>query len=812
MKKLLVAFVIVLTGYGVTAQSKSRQHSTQITPGTVINLFADSSKNKTDTSAAEAKQSGHKTLSMSGDTLTPTDYVLSIERVNDNMNALRDSTTLGFEVVGMSRKVNRITDAVTLIRQNVRGRNTAVNIKNLYLYQSFAKNLDNENERIQTHITNIYDRVYGARQKLRTVLSDSVFRVLYANSKLRETYDKRLVRLEKKWSRTDSTAKASIDTLNAIKVKMADNCMNLSAIINMTDTRIDRAGKQLFGREVNFLWQKNKKITGPEAKAEASMASSEKKAIGYYFSQTSRQRSIVLVLGILLFIWLFNKRKIIRSLRSDDNPYGFLDLQYLKITPVFSLLIILMSLMPFFDAYAPTSYIAIEYTLLLIFSSFVIAAKEDFSFIFGWFLLVILFVADIITYLVIEPSLAGRIWMLSVHAAIIPCAVLFNKKIKKELPYSGWIKKAVIVGIILCGLAVISNLFGRFSLSGILGLAGIFAITQAVVLPVFVETVKEIILLQLQARRIKKGFDKPFDRTLIIDRVKTPLFLIALILWLIMITSNLNIYHAITDSLVSVMTTPVSIGNISIKLISVLFFFIIIWLAHILQKLISFLFGETGVETEDTTSVSKKQHSRLLIIRLIVLISGYLLAIAASGLPLDKITILLGALGVGIGMGLQNVVNNFVSGIILIFDGSLQIGDEIEVSGQSGKVKEIGLRASVLTTADGAEVIIPNGNMLSQNIVNWTFTNDEKRVVMWFILSGKELDSNVINDVINETISNIPGVITRKRPVILYTRVTPENCTVNVRFWSTINNAESVKSEAIQRLSPAFADKNIEFG
>jgi small-conductance mechanosensitive channel len=168
-------------------------------------------------------------------------------------------------------------------------------------------------------------------------------------------------------------------------------------------------------------------------------------------------------------------------------------------------------------------------------------------------------------------------------------------------------------------------------------------------------------------------------------------------------------------------------------------------------------------------------------------------------------------LGVGIGMGLQNIVNNFVSGIILIFDSSFKIGDEIEVSGQAGKVKEIGLRSSTLTTADGADVIIPNGNMLSQNIVNWTLTNDQKRVMMWFNLSGKELDANVINEVINETIKNIPDVISEKKPVILYSRVTPEKSTLTVRFWSTIKNADHAKSEALLKLGAAFADKNIQF-
>ena len=304
-------------------------------------------------------------------------------------------------------------------------------------------------------------------------------------------------------------------------------------------------------------------------------------------------------------------------------------------------------------------------------------------------------------------------------------------------------------------------------------MAGVFALTQAVVLPVFIETSIEIMLLQLQTSRMKKGYNKPFDSSVVIKKIKMPLAIIAIILWFMMLTSNLNLYHSITNSVADLLTTPRTIGSISFRLVSVLWFFIIIWLAHILQQLISFLFGETGAETDDTTPVSKKQHSRLLVTRLLVLVGGYLLAIAASGLPIDKLTFLLGALGLGIGMGLQNVVNNFVSGIILIFDGSLQIGDVIEVSGQSGKVKEIGLRASTLSTADGAEVIIPNGNILSQNIVNWTFSNDQKRVMVWFSLGGKELDSNVINEVINETIANMPNVISQKKPVILYTQSDP---------------------------------------
>lgn len=94
-------------------------------------------------------------------------------------------------------------------------------------------------------------------------------------------------------------------------------------------------------------------------------------------------------------------------------------------------------------------------------------------------------------------------------------------------------------------------------------------------------------------------------------------------------------------------------------------------MAHLLQKYVAYFFGE--IEEEDEENINKSQHSRLLIIRLILLIGGYMLAILASGIPLDKLSIILGALGVGVGLGLQGIVSNFVSGIILIFDKAIQI-------------------------------------------------------------------------------------------------------------------------------------------
>ncbi len=810
-KKRVILYSILIMGLGNLGFSQTAQPTpVQASPST-NKIVSDSLARLRRAKNARIEHALRLKMMSAVDTLTMSDYMMSIDRVNDKLNSIIDSSKMGFEVVRMGRNLDRITNDISLIRQNMGRRRSGTNIKNLYLYQSFTSNLNNENDFIEARLDKLYNSVYHAKLRLRTALSDSIFRVMYADSSLRKALSKKLIRLERKWVRVDSLTKDGINTLNTLKVKVSDNAITLSNMLNIMDNRLDRAGQQLFGKETNFLWQTSlpDTLSTKNTKPIVNVLESEQKAVGYYISQTSRQRSIIIVLGILLFVWLFMKRRQLKAFRKHDATFAFLHLQYLNTRPVMSLFVVLLSLMPFFDAYAPTTYVTFESLLLLLAVSIITYEKWARPVWGAWMALVALFITVAVTNLFIEPTLFQRLWLLLLDGSIAVFAFRFIQKLAKDTPFYKWIKLATITSIALACLAILSNLFGRFSLAGIFGIAAIFAITQAVTLPIFAETVIEMFLLQLQSSRLKKGTNKPFESSVVTNKIRLPLLLIVGLLWLIMLTSNLTIYHYISNSISDFLTVTRTIGSISFQMSSVLLFFVIIWMAHILQRLITFLFGETGNELEDITAETKGQHSRLLITRLLVLIGGYLLAIAASGLPIDKLTIIIGALGVGVGMGLQGIVNNFVSGIILIFDGSLQIGDEIEVNGQAGKVKEIGLRTSTLSTADGAEVIIPNGIMLSQNIVNWTFSNDQRRVMIEFSLSGDELDTNVINDTINNIIGKLPNVTTKNKPVILFTKVHQETCWLTVRFWSNISNVEQVKSMAMLQLSAAFKAKNM---
>lgn len=809
---LCLTLIISVTAFAQTEpvpepeQPIATEQNAQLAEKTVDSL------SKVETVVPEPKKrSWRRKLVWASDTLTTSDYMMSIERINDKLNDIRDSAKLGVEVITLGRRIDNYTRDIQRVRKYAETRTSGVHIKNIDLYHSYLSSLYDQNQRAQSNLKSLYNQLYHAKLRLKGAMSDSVFKALCADSSLRWKFSPMMDRLQTKWYNTDKLTREGLKTLNFLKVNASENSISLSNMLISLENRRDKVSDKLFGEEENYLWKPSQstKRDKKESSLIARTLDNEYQAIKYYLIQTSRVRIFILVIALLLSVWLFQIRRLLYENKENGRKLVFLHLKYLNTKPVAALATVILLLMQFFDAYAPASYLTGVYLLLLAAASLIFREKWNSETWKAWKYLLMVSLAVVITNLLIEPSFLSRFWLLLLYGCLIVCISRFIKKADSQMAFHRWLQIAAVISIALAFLGIMSNLLGRFSLACILGIASVFAILQAVALPVLFDTVQEIILLHIENRRLRKGINRPFDHLIVIRKLRLPLTIVMLLLWFIILTSNLNIYPWISERIESILTATRSVGSVSFRLINILLFFAIIWLAHLLQRLTSFAFGAVGSDLDDITEVTKGQHSRLLMIRLFVLCSGYLLAIAASGLPLDKITIVLGALSVGIGLGLQAIVNNFMSGIILIFDGSLQIGDDIEVSGQSGKVKEIGLRASTINTADGAEVIIPNSILTSQNVVNWTYSNDQRRMMIEFSLSGSELDANIINEVINSTLANVPHVIAKKKPVILFTKVTPGACWLKVHFWSTISKMEQVKSDALLHLKEGFESKGI---
>jgi small-conductance mechanosensitive channel len=122
---------------------------------------------------------------------------------------------------------------------------------------------------------------------------------------------------------------------------------------------------------------------------------------------------------------------------------------------------------------------------------------------------------------------------------------------------------------------------------------------------------------------------------------------------------------------------------------------------------------------------------------------------------------------VGIGFGLQNIFNNLVSGIILVFERPLQVGDTIEVGHLTGVVKAIGIRASTVRTFDGSEVIVPNGNLISNELINWTHSDSQRRLIIKIGVAYGTDPNEVIKILLSVTKKN-KGLLEDPEPYVLF--------------------------------------------
>ena len=189
----------------------------------------------------------------------------------------------------------------------------------------------------------------------------------------------------------------------------------------------------------------------------------------------------------------------------------------------------------------------------------------------------------------------------------------------------------------------------------------------------------------------------------------------------------------------------------------------------------------------------------------------FLFAVNAGGMELNKFTVLTGALGVGVGFGMQNIVNNFVSGLILQFERPIHIGDVLDVDGATGTVTRIGIRSSTVLTFQGAEVIIPNANFISGQ-------GDQLDPVgikapRWTLPVGVAYgtDPKLVKELLERPANQHPDVLTSPEPAAFFMGFGDSALNFELRFWvMQESNAVKVKSEVALEVMQLFEKAGIE--
>ena len=252
---------------------------------------------------------------------------------------------------------------------------------------------------------------------------------------------------------------------------------------------------------------------------------------------------------------------------------------------------------------------------------------------------------------------------------------------------------------------------------------------------------------------------------------------------------------------VTIGSVQVTVGLVGTALLVLYGAFIISWTLQAL--LMEGILTRRQVDTGVRISIARLIHYA-------VVLTGFIIALAALGLELRNITIIGGALGVGIGFGLQTVVNNFVCGLIMLFERPIKVGDVIEMEGNFGEIKRVGLRATVVQTYDNAELVVPNSDLIANRVTNWTLAERRMRVRMSVGVAYGSDVTRVIQT-LTAVAEGHPLVLKVPKPQVVFLGFGESSLDFDLRVWiANFDNSILVRSEINQEIDRYFRENGIE--
>jgi potassium-dependent mechanosensitive channel len=279
--------------------------------------------------------------------------------------------------------------------------------------------------------------------------------------------------------------------------------------------------------------------------------------------------------------------------------------------------------------------------------------------------------------------------------------------------------------LVLLIVAIAGNVAGAVSFSGYISSAivssGFMMITTYVGFQISVA----LFYMLLSSSVFKSSFIVQQQLEYIFTKVYHLFRWFFVLAWIYIALDQFHIRDSFFDWVSEFLYQERAIGEAKFELISIILFVFVIWLSLTISRFVRHILKE-----EVFTRVTIEQGipgTITMLVRIALITIGFMLAAAAAGMQLSSLTIIIGAFSVGIGFGLQNIFNNLVSGLILMFERPIKEGDIVEVNALLGIVKSIGIRSSVVRTYDGAEVIVPNGTLISNELINWTLSDKHRR-------------------------------------------------------------------------------------
>jgi len=418
-----------------------------------------------------------------------------------------------------------------------------------------------------------------------------------------------------------------------------------------------------------------------------------------------------------------------------------------------------------------------------------------------------------LSWVTISPATKRQIVFLAFATAVavfswlmrrLRVAAMNNGSMRRRFVFFGmWAAVAVLAS------GQIANLFGYYGLAQYLTVLTIFSSFIAISVYTAIRVFTILLLAGLSAPAAERLAVVRLHRAGIARWAPRVMQWAGILLWIGVFLGLMGVRSAVNEFLVSLFSFNLTGAASNVTLGGVLGLFATLLVGYAISSAIRFLLREELLKRLHLKRGVPELISTTLHYLLLLLV--FLFAVNAGGIALNKFTLITGALGVGVGFGLQNIINNFVSGLILQFERPIRLGDVVDLGGGvTGPVTRIGIRSSTVQSFQGSEIIIPNGTFISENVTNWTLSESKRRLDLAVGVAYGS-DPKLVKEVLERPACQHPDVLTSPGPEAFFMGFGDSSLNFELRFWvMQESNIVKVKSEVALEVMRLLAEAGIE--
>ncbi len=715
---------------------------------------------------------------------------------------------MGIDTTRFAEEIPAMDQTIAAIRERAKSPNANFNFRYVNALLRILNTTEENNEDLDVLLQARLDRLEVLDSLLTGIKQDDFFKYKIRDTLLLPMYSDEIEKLKGNLHYLDSAIYRQELQAARYQSQLSSITIGIMELRRYVENNKSLLEKKLLKKEINYIWES---YSIPSPKSILQITADSIKLNYLFLLRQFRANPPVTFLAPVILILCFWMVKFTLGRIEKDKEFGKIILgrvKYLAKRPFASVMVAVLPLVLFMFDTGSIALLTFFMYLLVVFSSILVFTAFSIRVFAKWMVLVLIFFFFSLSNLYWEVAYQERLYFQAGNLIFLYLLWQIPRKFKsdnkEEVRFLGRLRLVTMAFLIL---GFISNGLGRFSLGKILSVSGVVGFVYAVTLYFFIKVVMEIIYIIVENKRDVDAFTSYIDFKGIQKRIRGFFTLLAVIFWVVILLHNLVLSDYFYESLEQFLYKERVLGATGFTYSSILLFGVVIYVAYILANNIAYF--ASLKDQQHSGNRAKRLGSSILLIRLAVLIVGFFIAATAAQIPLDKVTIVLGALSVGIGFGLQTIINNLVSGIILAFERPIQIGDDIEVGTMSGEVREVGIRASKILSYDGAEVVIPNGDLLSQSLINWTLSDKKRRIEL---LIGVAYDSDMqkVNSII-EGVLKRDKILKTPAPRVLMQNFNESSVDFRVLFWiESMDLMLEMRHEVMKAIFQAFKENGIE--